>query len=210
MDSSAPRAGVRALVAASIACSLFALLTHNLHDRAGEVGAYNRRRSGYSLAPSDEILPLPISTQRLRMRTQAVSPAVGPAGRSSLTALLWCFVILISPGLLAGVLLHGVGGEFALGGILSGALGVSAGYSGWALTNAKWSGISTPLISNNGGRRLLIASVLAQLWWLAVALLMLKGPQVTVWMEVGLLPPLIVGSVGLDIARRAYTLPADA
>src|SRR3984893_4574155 len=108
---------------------------------------------------------------------------------------------MIGPGLLAGVLLHGAGGEFALGGILSGALGVSAGYSGWALTNAKSSGISTPLISNKGGRRLLIASVLAQLWWLAVAVLMLKGPHVTVWMEVGLLPPLIVGSVGLDIAR---------
>jgi hypothetical protein len=108
------------------------------------------------------------------------------------------------------VLLHGAGGEFALGGILSGALGVSAGYSGWALTNAKWSRISTPLISNKGGRRLLIASVLAQLWWLAVALLMLKGPHVTLWMEAGLLPPLIVGSVGLDIARRAYILPADA
>jgi hypothetical protein len=116
---------------------------------------------------------------------------------------------LISPGLLVGVLLHGAGGEFALGGILSAALGVSAGYSGWALTDAKWSGRSSPLISDKGGRRLLIASVLAKLWWLAVALLMLKGPHVTVWMEVGLLPPLIVGSVGLDIARRAYVLPAD-
>jgi hypothetical protein len=89
------------------------------------------------------------------------------------------------------------------------ALGVGAAYSGWALTNKKWSGTSTPLISDKGGRRLLIASVLSQLWWLAVALLMLKGPHVTVWMEVALLPPLIVGSVGLDIARRAYVVLAD-
>ncbi len=29
-------------------------------------------------------------------------------------------------------------------------------------------------------------------------------------MEMALLPPLIVGSVGLDIARRAYLLPVDS
>jgi hypothetical protein len=112
------------------------------------------------------------------MRTQAASPAVGPTGRRSITALLWCFLVLISPGLLAGVLIHDAGAEFALGGVLSAALGVSAGYSGWAgwaLTNAKCSATSTPLISNKGGRQLLIASVLSQLWWLAVALLMLKA-----------------------------------
>jgi hypothetical protein len=144
------------------------------------------------------------------MRMQATSSAVGPIGRRSLTALLWCFLVLISPGLLAGVLFHEAGAELALGGILSGALGVSAGLSGWALTKKKWSGTSTPLISDKGGRRLLIASVLNLLWWLAVALLMFKGPHVTVWMEVALLPPLVVGSVGLDIARHAYFIPADA
>jgi hypothetical protein len=36
-----------------------------------------------------------------------------------------------------------------------------------------------------------------------------QSPHVTVWTEVALLPPLVVGSVGLDIARRAYLLPAD-
>jgi hypothetical protein len=143
------------------------------------------------------------------MRTQAASPAVGPLGRSSFAALVWCFLVLIIPGLIAGALMHKAGVEFALGGILSAGLGVSAAYSGWVFTDKKWSDISTPLISETAARRLLIASVLSQLWWFVLALLMLKGPHVTVWMEVALLPPLILGSVGLDIARRAYVLPAD-
>jgi hypothetical protein len=141
------------------------------------------------------------------MRTQAASTTVGPLGRGSLTALLWCLLVLITPGLIAGALIHKAGAEFALGGLLSAALGVSAAYSGWALTSKKWSDISAPLISETAGRRLLIASVLSQLWWFALALVMLKAPHVTVWMEVALLPPIILGTVGLDIARRAYVLP---
>jgi hypothetical protein len=153
-----------------------------------------------------------LALERLRcgsMRTQSASPAVGPIGRRSLTALAWCFLVLIVPGLVAGVLIHRAGAEFALGGLLSAALGVSAAYSGWALTSKKWSDISAPLISETAGRRLLIASVLSQLWWFALALVMLKASHVTVWMEVALLPPILVGTVGLDIARHAYVLPAD-
>ena len=86
---------------------------------------------------------------------------------------------------------------------------MSAAYGGWALTSKRWSGTSPALISEMGGRRLLIASVLSQLWWFALALLMLTAPHVTVWMEVALLPPVILGTFGLDIARRAYVLPAD-
>jgi hypothetical protein len=142
------------------------------------------------------------------MRTQAASGAVAGAGRSSLAALVWCLLVLITPGLVAGALIHDAGAEFALGGLLSAALGVSAAYSGWALTSKRWSGTSPALISEQAGRRLLVASVLAQLWWLALALLMLKAPHVTVWMEVAVLPPVILGSFGLDIARRAYVLPA--
>lgn len=142
------------------------------------------------------------------MRAQSASPAAGAAGRSSFTALVWCFLVLIVPGLVAGALIHKAGVEFALGGLLSAGLGVTAAYGGWALTSKRWSGTSPALISEQAGRRLLIASVLAQLWWFALALLMLKGPHVTVWMEVALLPPVILGSVGLDIARRAYVLPA--
>lgn len=103
--------------------------------------------------------------------------------------------------------MHKAGVEFALGGILSAGLGVSAAYTAWVMTNKKWSGISAPLISETAGRRLLVASVLGQLWWFALALLMFIGPHVTVWMEVALVPPIILGSVGLDIARRAYVLP---
>ena len=105
--------------------------------------------------------------------------------------------------------MHKAGAEFALGGILSAGLGVAATYCGWALTSKRWSGTSPALISKTGGRRLLIASVLSHLWWFALALLMLKGPHVTVWMEVALLPPIVLGTVGLDIARRAYVLPAE-
>ena len=142
------------------------------------------------------------------MRTQSASRASGGAGRSSFTALVWCFLVLIVPGLVVGALIHKVGGEFALGGLLSAVLGVSAAYTGCALTSKRWSGTSPALISATGSRRLLIASVLAQLWWFALALVMLKASHVTVWMEVALLPPLILGTVGLDIARRAYVLPA--
>jgi hypothetical protein len=142
------------------------------------------------------------------MRTQAASTAVGPLGRSSFAALVWCFLVLIVPGLVVGLLIHEAGKEFALGGILSAGLGVAAAYCGWAFTSKRWSGTSPALISETGGRRLLIASVLAHLWWFALALLMLKGPHVTVWMAVALLPPIALGAVGLDIARRAYVLPA--
>jgi hypothetical protein len=143
------------------------------------------------------------------MRTQAALSTVGPLGRSSFAALVWCFLVLIIPGLVAGALMHKAGAEFALGGILSAGLGVAAAYCGWALTSKRWSGTSPALISKTGGRRLLIASVLSHLWWFALALLMLKGPHVTVWMEVALLPPIVLGTVGLDIARRAYVLPAE-
>jgi hypothetical protein len=151
-----------------------------------------------------------LALERLRcgsMRTQTASSAVEPIGRRSLNALAWCFLVLIVPGLVVGALIHEAGGEFALGGLLSAALGVSAAYSGWALTSKKWSEISAPLISHKGGRRLLIASVLIHLWWFALALLMLTAPRVTVWMDLALLPPILVGTVGLDIARHAYVLP---
>jgi hypothetical protein len=153
-----------------------------------------------------------LALARLRcgsMKTQSASPAVPAAGRSSFTALVWCFLVLIVPGVLAGALINGAGAEFALGGLLSAGLGVSAAYSGWALTSKRWSGTSPALISETGSRRLLIASVLSQLWWFALALLMLKGPHVTVWMEAALLPPIVLGTFGLDIARRAYVLPAE-
>jgi hypothetical protein len=142
-------------------------------------------------------------------RTQAPPAAVRPIGRPSLESLSWCFLVLIVPGLAAGVLIYEAGGEFALGGLLSAALGVSAAYSAWALTSKKWSETSAPLISAEGGRRLLIASVLIHLWWFALALLMLTAPRVTVWMDLALLPAILVGTVGLDIARRAYVLPAE-
>ncbi len=142
------------------------------------------------------------------MRTPAASSAAAGAGRSSFTALVWCLLVLITPGLVVGALIHKVGGAFALGALLSAALGVSAAYSGCALTSKRWSGTSPALISERAGRRLLIASVLSQLWWFALALVMLKASHVTVWMEVALLPPLILGAVGLDIARRAFVLPA--
>jgi len=143
------------------------------------------------------------------MRARAASGAVGGAGRSSLAALVWCFLALIAPGLVAGALIHKAGAEFALGGLISAGLGVTAAYGGWALTSKRWSGTSPPLISAKAGRRLLVASVLTQLWWFALALVMLKAPHVTVWMEVALVPPIVLGSVGLDIARRAWVLPAD-
>jgi hypothetical protein len=113
-----------------------------------------------------------LALARLRcssMRTQSASPAVGAAGRSSFTALVWCFLALIVPGLVAGALIHDAGAEFALGGLLSAGLGVSAAYSGWALTSKRWSGTSPALIGETGGRRLLVASVLSQLWWFALA-----------------------------------------
>jgi hypothetical protein len=107
-----------------------------------------------------------------------------------------------------GLLIHEAGKEFAMGGLLSAGLGVSAAYVGWAFTSKKWSGTSPRLISETGGRRLLIASVLSQLWWFALTLVMLKASHVTVWMEVALVPPIVLGAVGLDIARRAWGLPA--
>jgi hypothetical protein len=143
------------------------------------------------------------------MTTQATSTATGPLGRSSLTALVWCSLVLIIPGLVAGALIHKAAAGFALGGLLSAALAVAAAYCGWALTNKKWSDISAPLISDVAGRRLLIASVVSHLWWFALTLLMLTSPHVTVWMGAALLPPIILGTLGLDIARRAYVLPAD-
>jgi hypothetical protein len=120
---------------------------------------------------------------------------------------MWCLLVLITPGLVVGAFIQELGAEFTLGGLLSAGLGVSAAYGGWALTSKRWSGTSPALISEQAGRRLLIASVLSQLWWFALALVMLKAPRVTVWMEVALLPPVILGTVGLDIARRAYVLP---
>ncbi len=143
------------------------------------------------------------------MRTRTAPPAIGAAGRSSFTALVWCLLALISPGLVVGLLIHEAGKEFALGGLLSAGLGVTAAYGGWALTSKRWSGTSPALISEQAGRRLLVASVLSQLWWFALALVMLKAPHVTVWMEVALVPPIVLGTVGLDIARRAWVLPGD-
>jgi hypothetical protein len=117
-------------------------------------------------------------------------------------------LVLTTPGLVVGLVIHEAGKEFALGGLLSAGLGVTAAYGGWALTSKRWSGTSPALISQHAGHRLLVASVLSQLWWFALALVMLKASHVTVWMEVALLPPLILGTFGLDIARRAYVLPA--
>jgi hypothetical protein len=113
---------------------------------------------------------------------------------------VWCFLILILPGLLAGTLMHKAEAEFALDrSALRG--------TGSERRILRLGPDQQKMVRHIGS--LLIASVLSHLWWFAVALLMLKGPHVTVWMEVALLPQLILGTFGLDIARRAHVLAAD-
>lgn len=134
------------------------------------------------------------------MRSQATTHEEGPVGRRS--SALWCLMLLLSLGLIAGIAFQAAGTELALGGIVTGAFAVSVAYTGFLFRS-----IDPGLTSDRGRRRLVVASPLALLWWLAVTLMMMIGPHVTAWMLLAMTPPVAVACIAADIVRRAFSAP---